>query len=361
MENELSNEYIESAINELEEYFGIKEPISDKKIISLIWDGKLNEAVKLIANQLDLPIDVNIIFLSNDDKQQKSNERFYSTKLGKTSQDGYESIIAQINIPDSLPIYGSSSLNNYPIDIKINQNGTENKNTLIMIIAHELSHVLLHSLNHPKKENEFYTDILTMMLGFKNIFKKGRKIKNNEIKQGILTSTTSTQTTTHGYLNDEQFKIVYDKINSILWSDNAVKKQLSDQLTKFNKLMLEYKELLFKFSDYLGYLTKNVNKINFETNIEKVKIFFQPGYIENYNLVLADYTEKQKITLDFFKKFTHYNEKFRSQSEIYTNNLKIYNIDLDKKITSLNENIKIIDKYISLKHKIKNLFVNNKK
>jgi hypothetical protein len=60
MKNEISNEYIENAINELNEFFGVKEPISGENIFSFIRNGKVKDAVKLIARQIDLPIDINI-------------------------------------------------------------------------------------------------------------------------------------------------------------------------------------------------------------------------------------------------------------------------------------------------------------
>jgi hypothetical protein len=53
MENEISNEYIENAINELAKFFGVKEPISGENIFSLIRNGKVKDALKLYTAPLE--------------------------------------------------------------------------------------------------------------------------------------------------------------------------------------------------------------------------------------------------------------------------------------------------------------------
>ncbi|GAG14361.1 unnamed protein product, partial [marine sediment metagenome] len=207
MENEISNEYIENAINELNKFFGVKEPVLSENIFSLTRGGKTKEAMKLIARQLGLPIDINITNVLNNYRAQNNSNQFHSTHLTKIHQHGSGSggITAQVNIPGSLPFYGSSALNGYPINIKISDNCTEHPVVFAMVIAHELSHVLLYSLSHPKKENEFYTDLTAIILGFQNIFQNGRKITETDVEHGIMSTTTRMQTTTYGYLNDNQF------------------------------------------------------------------------------------------------------------------------------------------------------------
>ena len=215
MENEINNKYIDNAINELYKFLGVKEPILNENILSIIRGGEIKNAIKYISYQLGLPIDINIINVPNNLRAQNKNNKFQSTNLVKSRRHGTngEGIIAQVELPSSMPIYGSKELNGYPINIKISDNSIEIPIVFALIMSHELSHVLLYSIRHSKKENEFYTDLTAIMQGFLNIFSIGRKMIETDVKQGILNITTRTQTTIYGYLNDSQFDFACKKIN----------------------------------------------------------------------------------------------------------------------------------------------------
>lgn len=356
MDNEINKEYIEKAINELIKFFGIKESIKDKDILKKISDKQIKEAIKLIAHQFGLLINVNINIVPDNYKdQQDINNKFQSSHLVRVNQHGYENegIIAQVLIPKNLPLYGLSELNNYPINVKISRNCIKFPTTFLMIMAHELSHLLMYSVRHPEKEHEFYTDILAMILGFSDIFKKGRK--NITIKESneFLGNKIMTITTTYGYLNDDQFSFAYKKIKSILKKNWERKNLLLKELNLFNQLLLEYEKNIFKFKKFLEYLTKNrINKISID-DIKKITIFFNPGYLDNFDLIIKKYKIQNKKIEDFSKKIFHYTEQKIDKIISYTNNLKIYQNELKNKIFSLKRDIKILGKYINIKYKIK--------
>ena len=363
MENEISNEYIKNAINEMEKFFGVKEPVLDENIFSSIIGGKVKDAIKLIARQLDLPIDINITNVPNDYRAQNGDNRFHSTHLAKVHQHGSssEGIVAQVTIPGSLPFYGSSALVGYPINVKVSDNCTEHAIVFAMIMAHELAHILLYSLHHPKKENEFYTDLTAIILGFQNIFQNGRKITKTDVEHGFMGTTTTTQTTTYGYLNDEQFPFALNKVNSILNKNRGRKKLLSEELKKFTKLLSEYEKNLFKFKKFLEYLTKNINKKISGEDGKKMVVFFQPGYMNELDLPSKEYNEKQETIEKFFKELTHYTEQRVNQLSIYISDLKIYTNELKNKLMLLKKDVGMLRKYVSYKYRIKFfLFIQNR-
>ena len=82
----------------------------------------------------------------------------------------------RILIPFNLPLYGSPKLANFPINIQLSEACTESPERFIAALAHELSHVVLYSTRFDEKENEIYTDLTAMILGFADFMKKGRKI-----------------------------------------------------------------------------------------------------------------------------------------------------------------------------------------
>lgn len=357
MDNEISNEYIDKAINELAKFFGVKEPVLSENIFQNIRGGKVKEAMKLIARQLDLPIDINITNVPNDYRAQNSDNQFHSTHLVKVHRhrSGSEGITAQVFIPGSLPFYSSSALKDYPINVKISDNCTKHPVVFSMIIAHELSHILLYSLNHPQKENEFYTDLTAIILGFQNIFQNGRKITETGMQQGFIGTTT--RTTTYGYLNDEQFNFARSKINKILEINRKRKKLLSDAIKKLNKqLTTKYKKTLYKFKKFLDFLTKNTsNKIS-GADGKRMTEFFQPGYLEDLDTPLKDFKAKSENIQNFFNNLTHYTDDKVSITENYIKELSLYFDKLDKKLSVLKKDIKMLAKYVSYKYRIKVFF-----
>ncbi len=349
MKNIIDIQYIETTIEELKDYFGIKKPISGKNIFSLIKNGKVKEAIKLIAWQLDLPVDVNVIVVS---KGYKSNSQFCSKHLAKVNRYGSEGIIAQVSIPASLPLYGSLDLNGYVIDVKISESCIKYPKSFTVVMAHELSHVLLYSLRHPKKNNEIYTDLLAMMLGFQTIFRDGRKVTTTEEQTGIMETIVKTTTTTYGYLSDEQFDFAFEKINSILKEYRKQKHILSKELKKFTKLLSKYEKLLFKFQKFVEYLSKNTDKNISAKDGKKIATFFQIGYIDELTLYGNISRKHSKVIKDFLKNLSRYTTQILTYIEKLKSDFK----KLKEKLKLLKENIKVIEKYVDFIYKIRIFF-----
>ncbi|MFA6554275.1 MAG: hypothetical protein WCS89_02090 [Candidatus Paceibacterota bacterium] len=240
---EVDNKYIENAINHLSSTIGVKEFVDHQKIISLILSKKIKEAIKEIAGYLGLPIEVNLSYVPKG-YSPNTNDGFRSTHLVKTDWRGRGTggITAQVSIPANLPFYGTSSMINFPISIRLSENCIENPSTLITVMAHELSHIVLYSLLHKEKDNEFYTDITAMMLGFADIMMVGRKVVKTFIDHEYLSSQTTTQTTTYGYLSDDNFSFAYGYIKNILsiHKDNKVK--LLKKIAELNKTLYKQKK-----------------------------------------------------------------------------------------------------------------------
>jgi len=359
MENEISNDYIDNAIDELSIFFGVKEPISGEKIFSLIRSNKIKDAMKLIAMQLDLPIDINIINVPDNYKEQNHNNQFQSTHLVKSHprKNGGSGIIAQVSIPGNLPLYGSSTLNNYPIDVKISHNCTTEPVVFCTIMAHEFSHVLLYSLNHSQKENEFYTDLTAIMLGFQNIYQNGRKITQTTEEYGVMSVKTKTCTTTYGYLDDNQFEFARNKINLILSKSREKKDKLYNILKKQNKELNKLKRNLFKFKMYTKFLCKNTNKkINIDDG-KKITYFFQPNYLTEKEELINKNIGKNKIAKEYLKTHTHYTEQ---KNKVVSKN-RVETKKYIKEIKTVSKKIKkdtlIMKKYINIKYKVKTILL----
>lgn len=252
--DKIDNKYISNAIDELINLLGIKEDIPPAILLKTLRAGKIKECVENMAHYLGLPIAVNISYSS----------KFESRSLATTDSSGrgVGGITAQVSIPGHLPFYGSSGLQNFPINVKVSGNYQRHPETFMAIMAHELAHVLLHSLKFKKKDNEFYTDLTAMILGFPDVMRSGRKVVETREKYDPIRTTKmiETTTTTYGYLSDEQFNFAFNRINEILNKSAASKEKLFEKLTTYRQKLLSYKKEFFKFNKFVEYLDKNQKK-----------------------------------------------------------------------------------------------------
>lgn len=358
MENEVKNDYIEKALNELLPILGTKEFVDHEKLITLIGSKKVKEAIKGIALYLGLPIEVNISYVPKG-YRPGSNDGFSSTHLVKTDRHnrGVGGITAQVSIPSNLPFYGTPGMVNFPINVRLSENCAENPATLISVMSHELSHIVLYSMWHKEKENEFYTDLTAMLLGFAKIMKTGRKVIKTSTftDSGIFSSTTTThtETTTYGYLSDDNFNFAFNKIEGVLNKQKSAKKKLVKKLKQFKKQLSKTKKLSFYFQKYLEYLDKNLHQKIAPEDGQKISAFHQPGHTDNFHSVIR----KNETSLENFLKFVE-NLKTYTAGNIetmqkYETQLKLANEELAKQDFLLKKDVDVLKKYVGFFHRLK--------
>lgn len=356
--DEVKNDYIEKALNELIPIFGIKEFIDHEKLYPLVHSKKIKEAIKAIVIYLGLPIEVDISYVPKE-YRRNANDGFQSTHLVKTDWKGRGSggITAQVSIPSNLPLYGTPSMVNFPIRVRLSENCAENAASFIAVMAHELSHVVLYSMLHKEKENEFYTDLTAMILGFANVIKIGRKITNTteQTQKEIFSSitTTTTETITYGYLSDENFDFAFNKIESVLSKQKSAKKELIKKLKQFKKQLSRTKKLSVYFKKYLEYLDKNLNQKISQEDGHKISAFHQPGHTDNFQAVVRKNETSLENSLKFVENLKNYTEGNIETMQKYEAQLKSANEELAKQHFLLQKDVDVLKKYVSLFYKLK--------
>lgn len=199
---------VREGLDELEAFFGVREPVPANFLIRLHTAGQLEPLIAAIAEEMGLPVDFKLSVISKDTP-------FRSHYLARTDHSGrgIEGIEAQVTIPSNLPLYGSTELRGHPIGVLITPAfRTAKPETAITILAHELSHVLLHSLRHPKRDSEVFTDLVPLVLGFAEIVQRGRTV-SSVAHNGERTNTTTTR---YGYLSDFEFSFALGRVDSLL-------------------------------------------------------------------------------------------------------------------------------------------------
>ena len=247
-----------------------------------------------------MEIDINLSYVSNNYAPNRS-ANFTTTKIVKTDSrgKGLHSITAQVQIPSNLPLYGSSSLRGFPINVQISENATENPLSFIAVMAHELTHIVLHSIWHPKKDDEYYTDLAAMMLGFVKVIRKGRKYTVS-----VLNGST---TITYGYLDDSQFTHAEKEVTAIIEKQENWKGLILAKVAQAESIIENGEKNLILFQQRIDYLDSHLPKKISVSDGKKVSSYHQSGYLEKYSIPLLQTKENIKRLEKNAEQFTHFN------------------------------------------------------
>lgn len=351
MNSRRGNQYVSNAIDELISVLGIKERIPLETIGKPFHAGNIKGCIENIANYLGLPIVVNLSYVPAGYQQGNSGNRFESSALAATDRTGrgVEGITAQVSIPSYLPSYGTSGLRNFPISVKISDNCPKYPETFMAIMAHELSHILLHSLLHKEKDNEFYTDITALILGFSEVIGNGRKVV--ETKENF--ASVETHTTTYGYLSDEQFAFAHNKVNEILNKNIDSKRKLFIKLATCRKQLSSYKKELFRFKKFVEYLDKNQSKKIRSEDGAKIVAFHQLDYAERFTAVIRNNEGKLKEINDFCEGLSHYTVPRLNSLQKFDEAIDALISDLKREFDLLNNDVNTSRKYVGFIYKFK--------
>ena len=356
--DEVKNDYIQKALAELIPVLGTKEFVDHPQIITLINSNKVKEAIKAIALYLGLPIEVNLSYVPKG-YRPSSNDGFQSKHIVKTDWRGRgtSGITAQVSIPPNLPFYGTTSMVNFPINVRLSENCAEHPATLISVMAHELSHIVLHSMRHEEKENEFYTDLTAMILGFANIMKRGRKVVKKSTStdwNGLSrTTTTTTETKTYGYLSDNNFNFAFNQIEGVLKKQKSAKIKLLKKLYQFRRQLNKTKKLPLYFSKYLEYLDNNYNKKITAEDGHKIVAFHQPGHTDNFLSIVKKNESNLNTFLKFVENLTNHTGQNIEIMQQHETQWKIDGEELKKQHFLLQHDVDILKKYVGLFYKLK--------
>ena len=342
MNNTPDFSYFDSAIDDIVSHVGMNKKLEEGVIFREFRKTNITTCIEYVANYLNLPIKVNLTYIPSDHNIDGHDSAF----AGNSS--AAQRIAAQVMIPPDLPLYGSSQFQGFPITVKVTDNCFDYPETFFCIMAHELSHVVLHSLWHREKNNEIYTDLTAMVLGFSDIMKKGRK--NNSVRQND--NLTETATSTYGYLSDSQFNFSYQKINKLLAEYISIEESCKSEYLKSCEISRECKRRLERLPELLQLIDKKQKtRMKQEDALVIVKMH-EPGYFEEIRSVIGK-TENQ---LNDIQRITDNIHRFNSKTLITLNDCinqtRYLSIRLNETLNQINLGKGILEKYQGLFVKI---------
>lgn len=176
-QNNLSNQDIEKYLDILSQSFGLY-PMVNETSLKIQFEYQLyTEVVYEMLRRMGLPVRIKIICYS--DEKYPDKEAF-----------------ARILIPVDIPRIGTESFKSLRIHLEIRACLKNNFDKFVTVIAHELSHLILHGTDHQLKDSEEATDLCSILFGFGHFLEKAN---------GRVLFIGTMQFQEHlGYLSDEQ-------------------------------------------------------------------------------------------------------------------------------------------------------------
>ncbi|MDP8204968.1 MAG: hypothetical protein P9L95_10600, partial [Candidatus Tenebribacter mawsonii] len=112
----------------------------------------------------------------------------------------------------------------------------------------------------------------------------------------------------------------------------------------------------FRFSKFIECLSKNRNKNISEDDGKKIMMFFQPGYIGDFESFIKQNVQKINKVETFCKELFHYTDQNLNQMMNYTRELESETKDLKNKLTSLRQDARTLKIHINFAYRIKVFF-----
>lgn len=350
MFDRLSNDEIINALDELITCLGVKEEIASHDLVALLRKRYTEGCVQEIATRLGLPIRINLSYVPKDFRPGNT-DRFRSSALARTDWTGrsIEGITAQVSIPQHLPMFGTSGLQGYPIQVRVSENCHAHPDTFIAIMAHELSHVLLASLWSPHKDSELHTDLVPIILGFRDVVQRGRKT----IESTTNGNTTTTLTTTYGYLTDSQFEFACNHVTGLLHRHSHDKKRLLKLVEQFQRKIEKATRSLAAFRYYFRYLDSHPPKRMRKEHAERVVQLHGEDYTREWESRITAVRKSMEIAEAFARPLNHYTTGAVENLRTHTRVLELASDELDQVAEAIAKDGRILRKYVSFIYRLR--------
>ena len=353
MIDRLTNQEVTIAFDELIPVLGVKEEVDTRGLVNHARKKDIEGCVIGIARCLGLPIKVNISYVP-EDYRQEYKDGFQTSSLSGTDDTGHgtESITAQVFIPKDLPMFGTSTLNNFPVAVRVGENCYQHPDTFVAVIAHELSHILLASIGYLKKDNELHTDLVPILLGLRKTVRRGRQIIWVESKG----NQEITHTITYGYLPDEQFDFACSYVEKLVNQHTREKKEFQKFTNHVCEKVGKATKNLMDFKVYFKHLDEHpVVKMKKEHADRIVQLHGQ-DFSQDWDKQIDDIVVVTEKAASLVKDLDHYTKNAIEMLKSHKQALKSASITLDRISGEIVEDRKILEKYVGISCKLGRTF-----
>jgi len=345
----LSNNDITNALDELITCFGVKEELPFNNLVAFLQKKDTEGCVQEIATRLGLPIHISLSYIPKDFRPGNT-DGFRSSALARTDWTGHgiEGITAQVSIPQNLPMFGTSDLQGYLIRVRVSENCHAHPDTFVAIMEHELSHVLLASLWSPHKDSELHTDLVPIILGFREVVRRGRKTIESMTSGNI----TTTHTTTYGYLTDTQFEFACDYVTERLQHHARDKNRLLTLVERVQRMIRRAARSLATFRDYFRYLDSHPPKRMKKEHAERMVHLHGEDYGREWESRITSVRKSAEIAEAFVRPLNHYTTGAIDHLRKHTEVLEHAFDEINQIIEAITKDERIMRKYVSFIYRL---------
>src|SRR6266702_4793978 len=140
MLEQVSNTEIANALDELIICLGVSKEKPTYNLFEFLQKRNTEGCVQEIASLLGLPIRISLSYVPKGYRPGNS-DGFRSSAMTRTDSTGrgIGCITAQVSIPQHLPMFGTPSLQEFPIKVRVSESSHEYPDTFVAVMAHELS------------------------------------------------------------------------------------------------------------------------------------------------------------------------------------------------------------------------------
>jgi hypothetical protein len=246
-------------------------------------------------------------------------------------------------------MFGTSGLQGYPIKVRVSENCHAHPDNFVGIMAHELSHVLLASLMSPHKDSELHTDLVPIILGFRDVVSRGRKT----IESTTSGNTTTTHTTTYGYLTDSQFAFACNHVTGLVHRHAHDKQRLLHLVEKAQRKLRKTTRSLATFRDYLGYLDIHPpDRMRREHAERVVQLHGQDFSLEWESRIIA-VRKSMEVAEAFARPLNHYRTSAVEHLKTQIGVLEVTSEELDQVTEAITKDERILQKYVGFTYRLR--------
>ncbi len=348
----LSDADVREALDDLIGCVGLREVTTATDAVALAERGEIQQCIQLLAARLGLPIRVELLYVSAD-SAVKGENRFETGAVvpvaGKGEAEWVDrGIAAQVVVPGSLPPFGASRLEGYPIQVRVSEDCRAYPETFVAVMLHELSHVMLASLRHAKADNELYADLLPIVLGFAPAVRQGRKISRRIYRAG----QTLLMTSTFGYLTDRHLDFACDYVAAALGRHRTERDALLALAKQLRAKVHASARLFSELKYYLAYLgARRATKMP-EGDATVAVQCHSWDYAYQREAAIANGRATADAAEQFLRPLHHYTARALVQMREYRKRIELASGALDSLMASTSEDAAVLRRYVPLGRRI---------
>ncbi|MGP7977491.1 MAG: hypothetical protein ACLPOQ_10255, partial [Desulfobaccales bacterium] len=230
--------------------------------------------------------------------------------------------------------------------VRVSENCHQHPHTFVAIMAHELSHVLLASLSSPHKDSELHTDLVPIILGFRSVVREGRK----KTETTISGNTTTTETTTYGYLTDSQLEFASTYVTGLLDRYSHNKNCLLKLAEQVKRKLRKATRSLATFRDYFKYLDSCPPERMKKDHAQRVVQLHGQDYSHEWESRITAIRKSIEIAEAFVRSLNHYTNSSVEHLKAQTRVIELAVAELRQVTDAIAKDERLLRKYVGFSY-----------